>query len=228
MSFTHRIVEGYDLIDLHESLDLYTVHELKDFCWNLLKKPETKRIMFVMEDLGYIDSSGLGMLLNLAHECKLTHVGFKLISLSLSVNKIFTFANAHESFDIYETEKQAILSKIRSMSYSHKLINGIDLVTLDGAIDLYCTPEVKKFCRTLLKNENKKIIIAFNNVNYIDSSGLGMLTNLHFECKQQGIKLKLASPSPESAKIFSLTKMDLTFDIYESVEDALAAMDTSE
>lgn len=224
MSFAHRVVEGFDIIDLSDSLDLYTVPALKDFCFSLLKKPETKRIMLVMEDLGYIDSSGLGMLINLAHECKLAHVGFKLINLSLNVNKIFTFANAHESFDIYDSEEAAIASNVRSMSYTHKLFNGIDYLFLEGAIDLYCTPEIKKFCRTLLKNENKKILISFSKVNYIDSSGLGMLTNLHFECKQNAIKLKLANLSPESAKIFALTKMNLIFDIYDSLEAAAESM----
>lgn len=225
MSFRHRVVEGFDIIDLSDSLDLYTVPDLKEFCWKLLKKQETKRIMFVMSELGYIDSSGIGMLLNLAHECKVSHIGFKLISLSPDVNKIFTFANAHESFDIYENEKDAILSNVRSMSYKHKELNGIDLVSLEGAVDLYCTPDIKKFCRSLLKNENKKIILLMEKVDYIDSSGLGMLTNLHFECKQQDIKLKLAKLSPECEKIFSLTKMNRMFEICASAEDAIAAME---
>ena len=49
MGYTHRVFDRFDLIDLSESLDLYTVPELKEFCWNLLKKPETKRIMLVMD-----------------------------------------------------------------------------------------------------------------------------------------------------------------------------------
>ena len=114
MSFRHRVVEGYDIIDLIDSLDLYTVPDLKEFCWKLLKKQETKRIMFVMSELGYIDSSGIGMLLNLAHECKVSHIGFKLISLSLDVNKIFTFANAHESFDIYENSLQCSIRVLQT------------------------------------------------------------------------------------------------------------------
>ncbi len=100
MSFTHRIVDGYDLIDLHDSLDLYTVPELKDFCWSLLKKPETKRIMLVMEDLGYIDSSGLGMLTNLHFECKQQGIQLKLASLSPESAKIFSLTKMDLTFDI--------------------------------------------------------------------------------------------------------------------------------
>ena len=89
---------------------------------------------------------------------------------------------------------------------------------------MYCTPHIKKLSRSLLKNENKKIILMMEKVDYIDSSGLGMLTNLHFECKQQDIKLKLAKLSNECEKIFSLTKMNRMFEIYASLEDAIAAM----
>lgn len=224
MGYTHRIVSGFDFIDLEDSLDLYSVPQLKEFCFKLIKNPETKRIMIVMENLEYIDSAGLGMLLNLAHTCKKSYIGFKLIKLSPAANKIFSFVKAHDSFDIYETEQEAIDSLVRSMSYNYKKIGDIDQVSLEGAIDLYCTPDIKKFMRNLLKNGSKKLIVSFSNVSFMDSSCLGMLTNLHFECQQQNIKFVLANPSRDAKKIFALTKMNQTFTIFDTLEEAVETL----
>jgi|JI8StandDraft_1071087.scaffolds.fasta_scaffold306015_1 anti-sigma B factor antagonist len=109
------------------------------------------------------------------------------------------------------------------MSYIHKEINGADVVDLDGSIDLYSAPPVKKFLKSLLRNDNKKIIISLEKVTFLDSSGLGMLVNLFFECKQLEIGIKLANVSAEAKNVFRQTKMENNFEIYESLEEALAS-----
>ncbi len=109
------------------------------------------------------------------------------------------------------------------MSYIHKEVNGVDLVELDGAIDLYSAPPVKKFLKSLLKNDNKKIVISLEKVTFLDSSGLGMLVNLFFECKQHEIGIKLANVSVEARNVFRQTKMENNFEIFNSVNEALAS-----
>ncbi|MBK8395834.1 MAG: STAS domain-containing protein [Leptospiraceae bacterium] len=109
------------------------------------------------------------------------------------------------------------------MSYIHKEVNGVDVVELIEAIDLYSAPPIKKFLRTLLKSENKKIIISLEKVTFIDSSGLGMLVNLLFECQQREIRIKLANVSLESKNVFRQTKMQSNFEIFDTVNEALAS-----
>ena len=43
------------------------------------------------------------------------------------------------------------------MSYIHKEVNGIDILALEDSIDLYSTPPIKKFVKTLLRGNEKKI-----------------------------------------------------------------------
>ncbi|MBP7281414.1 MAG: STAS domain-containing protein [Leptospiraceae bacterium] len=110
------------------------------------------------------------------------------------------------------------------MSYSHKQVNGIDILTLEGSIDLYSTPLIKKFAKSLVKSPDKKIIITMESVTFIDSSGLGMLVNLFFECKQKGVGIKLASLSSEAKRIFSITKLTQNYEIYDSLESAIESL----
>ncbi|MBK8395930.1 MAG: STAS domain-containing protein [Leptospiraceae bacterium] len=112
------------------------------------------------------------------------------------------------------------------MSYVHREENGVDILSLEGSIDLYSTPLIKKFAKSLLKSVNSKIIISMENVTFVDSSGLGMVVNLFFECKQKGIEIKLASLSKEAKRVFAVTKLSQNYAFYESIQDAIYSFRT--
>lgn len=107
------------------------------------------------------------------------------------------------------------------MSYVHKEVNGVDVVELEDSIDLYSTPQIKKFTKTLLKGPDRKIVITMERVTFIDSSGLGMLVNLFFECRQKGIGIKLANMSAEARRIFTITKLTENYEILDTLDDAI-------
>lgn len=108
------------------------------------------------------------------------------------------------------------------MAYSHRLVSGIDIVDISDSMDLYSVPELKKFCKNLTHKEGVKILLTLEKVHFLDSSGLGMLTNLYFECQQKGIPLKLARLSAEAKRLFVLTKLEQSIPIYETEEDAIS------
>lgn len=107
------------------------------------------------------------------------------------------------------------------MGYSHKKVVGVDVIELVEEVDLYSVPELKKFCKELLKKESKRIVFNLEKLKFIDSSGLGMLVNISHECKQNDVGLKLASMSIEAERTFNLTKMQDNFEIYGSVNEAI-------
>ena len=107
------------------------------------------------------------------------------------------------------------------MGYTHKKVVGVEVIELDDSVDLYSVPEIKKFCKELLRKESKRIVISMEKLKFIDSSGLGMLVNISHECKQGNVGLKLASISPEVEKIFSLTKMQNNFEIFGTINEAI-------
>lgn len=109
------------------------------------------------------------------------------------------------------------------MAYSHKVTSGVDIVEIRESMDLYSVPDLKKFCKNLTHKEGVKILLTLEKVHFMDSSGLGMLTNLFFECQQKGVPLKLSNLSAEVKRLFVLTKLEHNFQVYESEEEAIKA-----
>ena len=68
-------------------------------------------------------------------------------------------------------------------------------------------------------DENLKIIlIDFQEVNFMNSSGLGVLVAVLKNVRTKGVKLFVCSLNEQVKIIFSLTKMERIFKIYDSRE----------
>jgi len=59
--------------------------------------------------------------------------------------------------------------------------------------------------------EKKTIILDLSNVNYIDSSGLGVLVSVWVSAKKAGSELKPINMTPAVKELFRLTNVDKLF-----------------
>ena len=103
---------------------------------------------------------------------------------------------------------------------SNNLESGELLVRIEGEVDVYTSIDLKKELTRLVESEQKKIIIDLENVNYMDSSGLGVLVALLKELKKVGGELKLISLPVSVKKIFDLTRLTKFFNIYNNLDEA--------
>jgi anti-anti-sigma factor len=72
------------------------------------------------------------------------------------------------------------------------------------------------------------LILDFGNVRFLSSAVLGLLIRINkriYECEGQ---LRLCSISPKIYEIFKITRLTKTFDIYESIEDAIEDLSQTE
>lgn len=72
-------------------------------------------------------------------------------------------------------------------------------------------------------NEHKDLIVDFSKVDFIDSSGLGMLVSLFKLMNGKG-EMALCSLNPGIMNMFTLTRMDRIFRIYPDKNSALAQL----
>ncbi len=98
-----------------------------------------------------------------------------------------------------------------------------DIIILDinGEIDLYNAPEIKKNIKTQIDNGKHNIIVNLDKVSYIDSSGIGVLISSLSQLKKVGGGLKIINVYASVKKVFELTKLTSFFDIYENEQDAV-------
>lgn len=80
-----------------------------------------------------------------------------------------------------------------------------------GDLDIYTSSQFKE---EILKNFNENesdIIIDGENLEYIDSTGLGALISILKSVKEKEIKIYIENVKPNIRKIFDITNLDKLF-----------------
>ena len=78
-----------------------------------------------------------------------------------------------------------------------------------------------ELARLVTKDHRIKLLLNFENVEYLSSAALGKLISLHKRVREHSGQLKLCSIRPEIYEVFKITKLNLLFEIYDDEELAL-------
>jgi len=100
------------------------------------------------------------------------------------------------------------------------------------AIVLHCKgrivfrDEAAALSRTVgeLLQRTQHLVVELSGVEAIDSAGLGELVLLHMWAEGNRYSVKLASPSKRVRHLLQITNLALVFEIYDTVDDALTAL----
>jgi anti-sigma B factor antagonist len=80
------------------------------------------------------------------------------------------------------------------------------LVILCGEIDAFTGPQIKEKMLPLAENpEVKRIAVDLAQVEYMDSTGIGIFVALMKACKKTGNQLQARNLSPRVEKLFRIT-----------------------
>jgi anti-sigma B factor antagonist len=106
--------------------------------------------------------------------------------------------------------------------------NGILLVELQEEIDLFHANKLKLYFNKIFETSHKRIVLNFQEVTYIDSSGIGALLNIFKESKKREIKILFTNIHGSVKKVIELTKLDDYFPIVRTQEEALEQLEAAE
>ncbi|MDH4129255.1 MAG: STAS domain-containing protein [Spirochaetota bacterium] len=101
------------------------------------------------------------------------------------------------------------------------LKNNIIVLDINGEIDLYNAPEIKKKIKEQMDEGKNNVIVNLDKVSYVDSSGIGVLISSLSQLKKVGGGLKIINVYASVKKVFELTKLTSFFEIFESEEEAV-------
>jgi len=99
--------------------------------------------------------------------------------------------------------------------------NSVTILDINGEIDLYNAPEIKKTIKGNIDQGKHNIIVNLGKVGYIDSSGIGVLISSLSQLKKVGGGMKIINVQASVKKVFELTKLTSFFDIFESEQEAI-------
>jgi anti-sigma B factor antagonist len=75
----------------------------------------------------------------------------------------------------------------------------------------------------ILRSESVTTILDLTEVPYMDSAGLGVLTNSFVSHQKNGRKLLFVGVNERVQTLFQVTKLDQLFEVFPTVESAQAA-----
>ncbi|MBQ9631225.1 MAG: STAS domain-containing protein [Treponema sp.] len=95
------------------------------------------------------------------------------------------------------------------------------IIDVNGEMDLYNSYKLKELVMKMLEKSVKFFIINLEQVDYIDSSGIGALIYICSTMKKLNLKLAIANIHGSVKKVIELTKLTGYFPLANSIDDAL-------
>ncbi len=86
-------------------------------------------------------------------------------------------------------------------------------VLIKGDIDIESAEILKKEIYNLLDEKGQYLMLNLKEVNYIDSTGIGILTNMLKDLRLNNRELVLLNPKESVAKLFNITGLSKVFNI---------------
>ena len=109
MDITTRSRGDIVILDITGEIDLYNAPEIKDIV-NKLIEDRRYNVIINLEDVSYIDSSGIGALISSLSNLKKYHGGLKIINVYASVRKVFELTKLTSFFEIFDSKEAAVES----------------------------------------------------------------------------------------------------------------------
>ena len=93
---------------------------------------------------------------------------------------------------------------------------------LNGAVDIAIAGELRRELVKLVREGHTRLLIDLSDVNFIDSTGLGVLLHIVKQLRTKRGRLAVACPDPTMRRLFELIGHNLLFPVDETLDQAFA------
>jgi anti-sigma B factor antagonist len=104
-----------------------------------------------------------------------------------------------------------------------QLESGVPVIVISGRLALGGeTEKLDAAVTKLLTQEHKSFILDISALDYVDSSGVGMLVSCLTKTRKAGGEMKVAGANPRIRRIFTMTGVETMMPLFDSVAAASA------
>jgi anti-sigma B factor antagonist len=108
------------------------------------------------------------------------------------------------------------------LKITERPINNVKILDLEGNVILGGgSAALRDATRRLLDAGEKRILVNFENVKYIDSSGIGELVSASVSASRAAAQLKLCCLSQRVSEVMSLSSVLSIFEVFGSEQEAI-------
>jgi anti-sigma B factor antagonist len=102
------------------------------------------------------------------------------------------------------------------------LANGA-AITLSGELDAFNAPELRRAFETVLRSEPELVVLDLTAVTFLDSTVLGAIVGLLRRVRERGGELRTVLPDTTARRIFEITNLVASLDVWPSRTEAIEA-----
>jgi anti-sigma B factor antagonist len=95
------------------------------------------------------------------------------------------------------------------------------VVAVKGEVDVYTAPRLREKLVELVSQGHLKIVVNLEDVDFLDSTGLGVLVGALKRLRSHDGELMLVCTQQRILKVFEITGLTKVFAIHDSVDSAV-------
>ncbi|MDD5448036.1 MAG: STAS domain-containing protein [Actinomycetota bacterium] len=95
------------------------------------------------------------------------------------------------------------------------------LIKLGGEVDIYTAPMLREAIVDAIDKGHYKVAVSLDDVDFLDSTGLGVLMGGLRRIKQHDGELEIVCSKEDILRIFKITGLNKVFKMYEHPEELL-------
>ena len=99
----------------------------------------------------------------------------------------------------------------------------VSIIDIEGEVTAFCEPVLMDAYSQAASEGVRSIILNFSRLEYMNSSGIGLLVTLLIRAQRQGQKLSAFGLNDHYEQIFELTRLNEAITIFPDENAALAA-----
>jgi anti-sigma B factor antagonist len=109
------------------------------------------------------------------------------------------------------------------LAVTSRTVDSFEIIEVSGEIDVYTAPKLREAVVNAVEAGHAHLIIDVRKVDFLDSTGLGVLVGALKRVRADGGSLDIVCTQERILKIFQITGLDKVFGLHASIEDVSAA-----
>ncbi|WAH39060.1 anti-sigma F factor antagonist [Alicyclobacillus dauci] len=111
------------------------------------------------------------------------------------------------------------------MSVKSRFEHGVLVISLQGELDHHAVEKMRSEIETqLAQSHYQGLVMSFRNIDFMDSSGLGLILGRLRTVSQHGGQMALCEVGPSLKKLFEMSGLLKVLPVYEAEDVAVQAV----
>ncbi|EPZ48910.1 anti-sigma F factor antagonist [Alicyclobacillus acidoterrestris] len=111
------------------------------------------------------------------------------------------------------------------MPVNSRYENGVLVISLQGELDHHAVEKIRDDIEAqLAKTDYQGLVMSFRNIEFMDSSGLGLILGRFRSISQHGGQMALCEVGPSLKKLFEMSGLLKVLPLYEAEDLAVKAV----